>query len=172
MDEADSKQLLVEGRRVEESAKYSAQNQFEQAKIWRGLNYIIGVPATGLAAVAGAVALMTAVGRIWAALAALTAASLSAVLTLLNLSRRTDEAHTSANAYLAVQQDARVFCEIDLRKFEYEEARQALSELIARLQEVHKSAPLVSKRAYRRGKKNVEAGGQTYEVDRQRSRPS
>ncbi|GAA4377279.1 hypothetical protein GCM10023088_36960 [Actinomadura verrucosospora] len=169
MDDADFKRLLSEGRRVEESAMWSGQNQFEQAKIWRGLNYIIGIPATGLAAIAGAVALMTALGRAWAALAALAAASLSAVLTLLNLARRTDEAHTAANAYLAVQQDARVYCEIDLHKLEYEEARQALSELIARLQEVHKSAPLSSKRAYRRSRRNVDSGSQTYKVDQRAS---
>lgn len=166
MDKADSERLLTEGRRVEESAKWSSQNQFEQAKIWRGSNYIIGVPSTGLGAVAGAATLATTFGRFWAGLAMLAAASLTAIMTLLNLARRTDEALGTANAYLAVQQDARVFCEIDLHKLNYEEARQALSELIARLQEVHKSAPLVSKRAYKKAKKNIEGGGQTYEADK------
>ncbi len=165
MDESDFKRLLAEGRRVEESAKWSGQNQFEQAKIWRGSNYIIGLPSTGLGAVAGAATLATAIGRFWAGLAMLVAAALTAIMTLLNLARHTDEALVAANAYLAVQQDARVFCEIDLHKLSYDEARQALNELIARAQEVHKSAPLVSKRAYKRAKKNIESGGQSYEVD-------
>jgi hypothetical protein len=165
MDEQEQRRLLTEGRRVEESATWSAQNQFEQAKIWRGLNYLIGVPATALAAIAGAFTLATTVGRFWAGLAALAAASLSAIMTLLNLGRRSDDALTGANAYLALQQDARIFCEIDLFTLDYEQARQALSELVARLQEVHKSAPLPSKRAYRRAKRNIERGGQRYDVD-------
>ena len=64
------------------------------------------------------------------------------------------------------QQDARQYYEIDLHEFDYDEARQTLSELTSRLQEVHKSSPLVSKRAYKRAKKNIEkVSGQTYEVD-------
>src|SRR5215475_4018557 len=165
MDKADFERLLAEGRRVEESAMRSAQNQFEQAKIWRGSNYVIGVPATLLAGAAGATALASTVGRIWAGVAALAAASLSAVMTLLNLARRTDDALTAANAYLAAQQDARVYCEIDLHKLDYDAARQALSELIARLQEVHKAAPLPSRRAYKRAQRNIERGGQAYDVD-------
>ncbi len=165
MDKADYARLLTEGRRIEESAKWSGQNQFEQAKIWRGSNYIIGVPSAVLGAIAGAATLATTVGRLWAGIAMLASAALTAIMTTLNLSRHKDEALVAANAYLAVQQDARVFCEIDLHKLDYEEARQALSELIARLQEVHKSAPLVSKRAYKKAKKNIEGGGQTYKID-------
>jgi hypothetical protein len=46
------------------------------------------------------------VGKFSAGLASIAAASLTAVMTLLNLARRTDEALVAANAYLAVQQDA------------------------------------------------------------------
>jgi hypothetical protein len=165
MDKADYEHLLTEGRRIEESAMRSAQNQFEQAKIWRNSNLLIGVPATVFAAAAGATALASTVGHIWAGVAALAAAALSAVMTLLNLARRTDEALTAANAYLATQQDARVFCEIDLHKLDYEAARQALSELTARLQEVHKAAPLPSRRAYRRARWGIERGTQKYQAD-------
>lgn len=176
MDKGDFEHLLAEGRRVEESAKWSGQNQFEQAKLWRGKNYFVGVPATALGAVAGAATLATTVGRFWAGIAMLTATALTAIMTTLNLSKHKDEALTAANAYLAVQQDARIFCEIRLPKLEYDEGYQALSELVARIQEVHTSAPLVSKRAYKRTKKNIEGGGQTYEVDddntEKKNRPS
>lgn len=105
MDKPDFKRLMAEGRRIEESAMWSGQNQFEQAKIWRGSNYIIGIPSTTLGAIAGATTLATTVGRLWAGLAMLVAAALAAIMTLLNLARHTDEALVSANAYLAVQQD-------------------------------------------------------------------
>lgn len=165
MDKQDYENLLAEGRRVEESAKWSAQIQFEQAKRWRGTNHLIGVPSAAIGAVAGATTLATTVGRVWAGAAMLVASSLTAVMTTLNLARHKDEAQIAANSYLAVQQDARTFCEIRLRKLEFDEAYQALSELIARLQEVHKSAPLVSQKAYKKASKNIEDGSQTYEVD-------
>src|SRR6266511_2461054 len=142
MDEQQIKKLVTEAKRVEESAKWSGQGQFEQAKIWRGSNYALGVPATALAA-----------------------AAFGAVMTSLNLARRIEQAQTAANAYLALQQDARVFYEIDVHAMGYEEARAALGELIARQQEVNKSAPIPSKRAYKRARRNIEGGGQTYEVD-------
>ncbi len=86
-------------------------------------------------------------------------------MTSLNLARRIEQAQTAANAYLALQQDARVFYEIDVHTMGYEEARAALGELIARQQEVNKSAPIPSRRAYKRAGRNIESGGQTYEVD-------
>lgn len=165
MDKKDFDNLLAEGQRVEESAKWSAQIQFEQAKRWRGTNHMIGIPSAAIGAIAGASTLATTVGRIWAGMAMLIASALTAVLTTLNLARHKDEAQIAANAYLAVQQDSRIFCEIRLKKMEYEEGFQALSELVARLQEVHKSAPLVSKKSYEQAKKNIEGGSQSYKAD-------
>ncbi|MFD8395553.1 SLATT domain-containing protein [Streptomyces sp. NPDC059680] len=165
MDNQQRDQLSKEAKRVEESAMWSGQGQFEQAKIWRGTNLSLGTPATALAAIAGAATLASTAGRYWAAVAALSAAALSAVMTSLGLARRIEQAQTAANAYLALQQDARVFYDIDLPAMEYGEARAALGELIARQQEVNKSAPIPTKRAYRRARKNIEGGGQNYNVD-------
>jgi hypothetical protein len=165
MDDEQIEKLATEARRVEESAKWSGQGQFEQAKIWRGSNYALGVPSAALAAVAGAAGLASTAGRYWAGVAALTAAAFGAVMTSLNLARRIEQAQTAANAYLALQQDARVFYEIDVSTMGFDEARAALGELIARQQEVNKSAPIPSKRAYKRAGRNIESGGQTYEVD-------
>ncbi|MFE2681865.1 SLATT domain-containing protein [Streptomyces mirabilis] len=165
MDSQRCEQLSKEGKRVEESAMWSGQGQFEQAKIWRGANLTLGTPATALAAIAGAASLVSTAGRYWAAAAALISAALSAVMTSLGLARRIEQAQTAANAYLALQQDARVFYEVDLPTMEYDEARATLGELIARQQEVNKSAPIPAKRAYRRARKNISAGGQSYAVD-------
>lgn len=81
MDKDDLDRLVAEGRRVEESAKWSGQNQFEQAKLWRVKNYLVGIPATALGAVAGAATLATTVGRFWAGIAMLTATALTAIMT-------------------------------------------------------------------------------------------
>lgn len=158
--------ITKEASRIEEAAQYSSQNQFELAKIWRGANLFIGVPSIALAAIAGATGLITATGRYYAAFFSLIAAALSAVMTFLNLSRRIEQAHTSANAYLALQQDARVLREIDAKSLVTDELRARLSELTARQQEINKSAPIPSWLAYTRGRKNIKSGGQTYKVDK------
>lgn len=157
--------ISVELERLEESAKYSAQSQFEQAKRWRVINLWLGVPASGLAAVAGATALVTAAGRVAAGCVALVAAGLGAILTTINASHRMNQAAAAANAYLEIQTAARQAREIDLSSWSIDEARAALAELTARRDEQNKTAEPPSRRAYQRGRANVEGGGQTYAVD-------
>jgi hypothetical protein len=64
-------------RRLEESAMYSAQGQFEQAKFWRALNLSLGAGAAILAAVAGVVGLASDSARILSGVLALVAAGTS-----------------------------------------------------------------------------------------------
>ncbi|WP_209282646.1 hypothetical protein [Streptomyces rimosus] len=45
--------IASELERLEESAKFSSQSQFEQSKRWRAINLLLGVPASGLAASGG-----------------------------------------------------------------------------------------------------------------------
>jgi hypothetical protein len=95
--------LADEAQRLEESVAQSGQNQFEQAKFWRGINLVLGVPAAVLAAISGGTGLAGVAGRIPAAILALIAAGFSGALTTLNAARRTTQAHAAANAYLALQ---------------------------------------------------------------------
>src|SRR3954462_6221857 len=94
-------------RRLEESAMYSAQIQFEQAKRWRGVNLMLGIPASALAAVSGATALASTTGRVAAGIIALVAAGFGGILTTVNASHRTTQASAAANAYLEIQTAAR-----------------------------------------------------------------
>ncbi len=57
---AQRQELRDELDRLEESAMFSSQAQFEQAKHWRRVNYVLGIPATGLAAANGGTELATA----------------------------------------------------------------------------------------------------------------
>ncbi|WP_083889465.1 SLATT domain-containing protein [Nocardia pneumoniae] len=151
--------------RLEESAMYSAQGQFEQAKLWRSINLLVGIPAALLAAVSGATGLADAANRIVAAYLALGSAGLSALVTLLNGNRRTQQAHSAANAYLEVQTAARQRREIDLPVLLFDEARAQLAELTARRDEINKTADIPSRFAYRRAGRNISGGGQTYAID-------
>lgn len=160
-------EIASELQRLEESARSSAQNQFEQAKQWRGINLLLGVPASVLAAVSGATALASTAGRFWAGVMALAAAAFGAVLTTVNASHRTSQASSAANAYLEIQTAARQARLIDLPHLPRDEARAELAELTARRDEQNKTAEPPNRFAYRRAKKNLQAGGQDYEVDRQ-----
>src|SRR5260370_24653046 len=73
-----------EARRLEESAMYSAQGQFERAKFWRAVNLSLGVAAAILAAVAGVVGLASDSARILSGVLALIAAGMGSVLTTRN----------------------------------------------------------------------------------------
>lgn len=157
--------IKKEAERIQEAVMYSAQGQFEQAKIWNRRNTRIGVPATGLSAIAGVTGLATTVGRVPAGIMALLAAFLTSIMTTLNYSRKIDQAHSSGNAYLSLQQDVRIFLEIDLDKATEADARENLAKLVARQQEINGTALLPSEKAYQNAKKNIKGGGQKYKID-------
>jgi hypothetical protein len=98
-------------------------------------------------------------------LVALVAAGIGAVATSLGAPKAKDRAYSSANALLALQQDARIYVQVDLEELDDEEAREQLRTLVARQQELNATAEIPSNRAWRRAKQNIEKGGQTYEVD-------
>lgn len=129
MEDKRRKAIADELERIEEGAMYSSQSQFEQAKLWRGTNLILGVPAAALAGVAGATALASTTGRVAAGILALCAAGFGAVMTTLNAARRAEQAHIASNAYLALRNDARRLRTIDLPGLPLDDGRQALIRL-------------------------------------------
>lgn len=157
--------IEAEFRRIEESAMYSAQCQFEETKRWRAVNLLLGIPATLLAAVAGTTALIDSAGATAAGILALLSSGLGAVLTTVNAPQRTAQAAASANAFLEIQTAARQHREIDLDHWTPEEARQALTALTARRDEGNAKAEVPSRRAYRKAQANLRAGTQAYAVD-------
>lgn len=158
-------ELRKEAQRVEESARYSAQNQFEYSKAWRRVDRWLGGTAALFAAVAAAGGLSQVLSARWAGLVALAAAGLGAIASSLSAPKAKDRAHSSANALLALQQDARIFISVDLDELPDDEAREQLRTLVARQQELNATAEIPSGRAWKRAKRNVEGGRQTYEAD-------
>lgn len=135
--------MRKEAKRIYESAEHSAQNQFEYSKTWRSVDRWLGSISALLAAIAGT----------------------GAVATSLGAPKTKTLAHASGNAYLALQQDCRNFIEVDLDYTPVDEARAVLTNLVARHQELNATAEIPSRRARKKAKKNIEEGGQTYEVD-------
>lgn len=161
----NKKDIIKEAKRVQEAVMWSSQSQFEQAKIWSKRNTFLGVPSSGLAAVAGVGGLADLFGNVWTGALAITASFLTAILTTLNYSKKIDQAHSSANAYLSLQQDARIFIEVDSKEGNVKTLREGLSELVARQQEINGTAHIPSPKARERAEKNIKNGRQSYEVD-------
>ena len=161
---SNRKAIFDELKNLEESAMYSSQSQFEQAKFWRGVNIIFGAPAAVLAAVSGATGLASVSNRVTAAYLALVSAGLGALVTALNADRRSTQAHSAANAYLEVQTAARQLRQVDLENIKYEDARVKLHELTARRDEINKTADIPAFYAYWRAKINIKKNRQTYGI--------
>lgn len=157
--------IETEAKRIHEAVLYSAQGQFEQAKIWNKRSLLLGIPASAIAAVGGVAGLANLIGKELVAVASIVAAALTAVVTTMNYSKRIDQAHSNANAYLALQQDVRIFIDIDLPGLKDDDAREQLSKLVARQQEINGAALIPSKKAYKRAKTIIKEGGQRYKVD-------
>ncbi|MCA1604373.1 MAG: SLATT domain-containing protein [Acidobacteria bacterium] len=158
--------IAAEADRIYESALYSAQGQFEQAKLWRLLNLALGVPAAALAAVSGGTGL-AGKGSTVPGVLALLAAAFGATLTTVNASRRMTQAQASANAYLELQTAARQFLTIDLVSMSREPARETLRSLTDTRDELNKTADPPSRYAYWLAGRNIKRGGQTYEADKE-----
>ncbi len=161
-----STSITDELHRIEEAAAHSAQTQFSSSKFWRGLNLALGIPATTLAAVAGTTVLTDAVSPRGGAAIALIAAALMAVMTTLNAAQRAEQSRVAANAYLALQGDARILRSIDLPTLDYDASRARLNELVERRTTINDSAPVASFLAYWLGRRNITKKRQQYEVDK------
>jgi hypothetical protein len=103
-----------EAERVHEAATYSAETQFEFAKRWRRVDRWIGSLAAGLAAIAGVGGLSTVLSAKWAGLIAVLAALTGAIAAAIGAPQTKEKASVAANSYRALQQDARIFLQIDL----------------------------------------------------------
>lgn len=154
--------IVAEAARIEESAMYSAQTQFSSAKFWRGLNLALGVPAAVFAAVAGTVVLTELVSADVGAVIALAAAALTATMTTLDAAQRSEQSRIAANAFLALQGDARVLRTIDALVLDEGTARARLAELAERRNAISAAAPVPAYLAYRLGRHNIAKGRQSY----------
>lgn len=151
--------------RLEESARWSSQSQFEQSKFWRGWNLWLGIPSFVLGAASGAAVLGDYAPASVVGALALGGATLAGIMTILSAERRSDRAATDANAFHDIQGEARQFLLVDLAKADEVEARKRLGDLSQRYAEIRRTADPARRGSYRRAGKNIREGGQTFGID-------
>lgn len=163
--ETVEQEVRLEAERVHESAQHSSETQFEYAKRWRRADRVLSGCGALLAATSGVGALSDLFGLTTAAVFALMAAATTAVASALGAQQISERAAKSANSYRNLQQDARVFLNIELPSASGEQAKHGLRALIQRLQKLNNQAEIPSDRAWKRAKSNLAEGAQTYRVD-------
>lgn len=154
-----------EAARLEESAKWSAQGQFEAAKAWRTSNWVLGGFTTASSGVAGVLAFATDTLQVVAGILAICAAITAAVHTTLKPDKRAELAQGAGNDYLTLQGDARRLLSLDSPQGDLDTLRKNLDSLAKRQSEINHRADVTPRFAYKRAKKNIDSGGQRYEVD-------
>lgn len=151
--------------RLEESARWSSQSQFEQSKFWRGWNLLLGIPAFVLGAASGAAVLGDYAPDWVVGGLALVGATLAGIMTILAAERRSDRAANDANAFHDIQVEARQLLLIDLETCDNETARKRLKALTTRYDEIRRGADPLMRRSYDRAGKNIREGGQSFGID-------
>jgi hypothetical protein len=158
--------LSREAARIEEDATYSSKSHFNAEDTWVRRHYLLGVPATALAAIAGA-ALVKSQPE-WASAFTLVASLLTGLMTFLKPNDRAAMHKAAAGQFLALKNDTRLFREVDLlQTHQLEELPEKLKTLSARRNELNQKSPAVPRRAFVAARNGIEEGEATHKVDRE-----
>lgn len=151
--------------RIEESARYSAQVQFEAAKFWHHWNLVLGVPASFFGLFTGGAAFTETLPSWVIGTGALIGAALAGTMTVLGAERRATRAKACANTFHDIQDDARRLLTIDLATMSLDEGHAALTSLCDRYKEARQTADAPARRFYQRALRNLREGGQQFAID-------
>jgi len=159
----------AEARRIEETADFSAQVQFEAAKSWSALDGVLTLGAAIAAFASGAATLQ---GPSAVALAGLLAFGSGALAAAATVVRGQDKAYSSVRAgrsYRRVRDRARVFVNLDTRGGESSSVTGShLAEIIRAYDDADELAPVVGWAfwAVWRARRNIRNGLTRFGVDK------
>lgn len=165
-DQAMIAALRREAERIEEDATYSSKSHFNAEDTWVRRHYWLGVPATALAAIAGA-ALVKSQPE-WASALTLLASLLTGLMTFLKPNERAAMHRTAAGQFLALKNDARLFREVELLQVhQLDELPGRLKALSATRNELNQKSPSIPRGAFVAARKGIEEGEATHKVDKE-----
>ncbi len=160
---AEIDEIGKEAERIEEDALFSARGHFEASRAWARLHYWIGVPTTVAAAVAGASIIAGA--PLLAGLLSVSAATLAALQTFLNPSKRAQHHHTVGTQFNSLRNEARLFRNVQLGVQNTVDAQSTLTKLASNHNSLNEGAPPIPRKAFERGRASIERGEASYQVD-------
>lgn len=158
--------LRREAERIEEDATYSSKGHFNTEDMWVRRNYLLGISATVLGAVAGATLIKSQPE--WATAFTLLASLLTGLMTFLKPNERAALHRAAAGQFLALRNDARVFREIELLQSDrHDQIHERLKALSATRNELNLKSPSVPHRAFVAARKGIEEGEANHKVDKE-----
>jgi hypothetical protein len=159
-------ECVMEARRIEESADFSAQVQFEAAKYWGGLATSLSLLASVAAFASGATILQAPEWHTAAGLLAFIAGAIGVVNTVTRGQEKAADCARSGRAFRRVRDMARQVANIDSLG-EVESLRQRLHETVSAFNIADEQAPIVGWAfwAVWRARRNLTSGLTKYRVD-------
>lgn len=158
--------LRREAERLEEDATYSSKGHFNAENTWVRRNYWLGIPATVLAAVAGATLIKSQPEL--ASICTLLASLLTGLMTFLKPNERAAMHRAAAGQFLALRNDTRFFREIELLQMDrLNELTNRLKALSAARNELNQKSPSIPRRAFIAARKGIEEGEAAHIVDKE-----
>lgn len=125
---------------------------------------MLGVATAAVTGAGASLAFAAGTLSFWAGILGMAGAISAAVMTTLNPQGRAERAHAAANDYWLIQTEAR-----QARQLPPAPDRHHVTALTERLGQINHRADQIGKRAYRRAKRNIAEGGQTYAIDGDRT---
>lgn len=166
-DQALIAALRREAERIEEDATYSSKSHFNAEDTWVRRHYWLGIPATALAAIAGAALIKS--HPEWASAFTLVASLLTGLMTFLKPNERAAMHRAAAGQFLALRNDARLFREVELLQADrLDELPGRLKALSATRNELNQTSPSIPRGAFVSARKGIEDGEATHKVDKEK----
>lgn len=164
-DQAMIDALRREAERIEEDTTYSSKSHFNAEDTWVCRHYWLGIPATALAAIAGA-ALIKSQPE-WASALTLLASLLTGLMTFLKPNERAAMHRAAAGQFLALKNDARLFREVELLQVhQLDELPDRLKALSSTRNELNQKSPSIPRGAFVAARKGIEEGEAIHKVDK------
>ncbi|MBM7424324.1 SLATT domain-containing protein [Spongiibacter marinus] len=155
--------LQDEMLRLEEDCQHSAKGHYAASEIWGVAHYIVGLPATVLAAVAGHQALNS--NEQLAGSIALLAAAITAVLTFLDPASKRQSHLSSANQYNTLEKACRLIRTVKSLTQGHSGCLSEFEKLAEERKHLNLSSPHIPSVAYVIGKRRITKGQTKYRVD-------
>ena len=148
-------QIVNETKHIERDCRVASTSHFAAATFWNTLYYVLGIPATIVAGVAGLTAL--ADHTLVAAVLAITATALTATTTFLNAGEKAHAHGRKRFQYEELKNDVRVFREVTMKLIDDdEEMHRELMQLCKLRNRLNRDSPQVRQRAVMRIARQLE----------------
>lgn len=149
--------------RLNEDCEHSCKGHFAAAEIWGYVHFIIGLPATALAAVASHQAFQNHADL--AGVLAISSAAIAAVLTFLDPAAKKQSHLAAANQYNNLQKKGRLLGSVKMKVIEFDSSLGEFEKLAHERDQLNLTSPQIPNVAYKMGRRRIESGQTLYRVD-------